>query len=107
MSRARSDRMRRINTIHFVGMGGSGMGGIAEVLINLGYKVQGSDLKPNNVTEHLTQLGATIQFGHVAANVQGADVVVTSSAVAQDNPEVLAAREKRIPVVPRAEMLGE
>jgi UDP-N-acetylmuramate--alanine ligase len=107
MTAVGTDRMRRINTIHFVGIGGSGMGGIAEVLINLGYKVQGSDLKPNGVTEHLSKLGAKVQFGHVPQNVQGADVVVVSSAVAPDNPELLAAREQRIPVVPRAEMLGE
>ena len=107
MTAVGTDRMRRINTIHFVGIGGSGMGGIAEVLINLGYKVQGSDLKPNGVTEHLNKLGAKVAFGHAAQNVQGADVVVVSSAVAHDNPELLAAREQRIPVVPRAEMLGE
>jgi UDP-N-acetylmuramate--alanine ligase len=107
MTSVGTDRMRRINTIHFVGIGGSGMGGIAEVLINLGYKVQGSDLKPNDVTTHLAQLGAQVAFGHAAQNVKGADVVVVSSAVAQDNPELLAAREQRIPVVPRAEMLGE
>ena len=107
MTSVGTDRMRRINTIHFVGIGGSGMGGIAEVLINLGYTVQGSDLKPNGVTEHLASLGAKIAFGHAAKNVKGADVVVVSSAVAQDNPEVVAAREQRTPVVPRAEMLGE
>lgn len=103
----RSDRMRRINAIHFVGIGGSGMGGIAEVLINLGYQVQGSDLKANSVTERLAKLGARIAFGHRAENVQGADVVVVSGAVASDNPEVAAAREARVPVVPRAQMLGE
>ena len=102
-----SDRMRRIHRIHFVGIGGSGMSGIAEVLVNLGYEVQGSDLKPNPVTERLTQLGARVMIGHAAANVGEADVVVTSSAVSQDNPEVIAALAKRIPVVPRAEMLGE
>jgi UDP-N-acetylmuramate--alanine ligase len=107
MTAVGTDRMRRINTIHFVGIGGSGMGGIAEVLINLGYKVQGSDLKPNAVTERLAKLGATVAFGHAAQNVKGADVVVVSSAVAADNPELLAAKESRIPVVPRAEMLGE
>ena len=107
MTSVGTDRMRRINTIHFVGIGGSGMGGIAEVLINLGYKVQGSDLKPNGVTARLMKLGASIAFGHAAQNVNGADVVVVSSAVAQDNPELIAARESRIPVVPRAEMLGE
>jgi len=102
-----SQRMRRINTIHFVGIGGSGMGGIAEVLLNLGYRVQGSDLKANAVTEHLERLGARIWLGHRAANADGADVVVTSSAVARDNPEVQAALARRVPVVPRAEMLGE
>jgi UDP-N-acetylmuramate--alanine ligase len=107
MTSVGTDRMRRINTIHFVGIGGSGMGGIAEVLLNLGYKVQGSDLKPNNVTARLTKLGAKIAFGHAAQNVAGADVVVVSSAVVKDNPELIAAKEHRIPVVPRAEMLGE
>ena len=107
MTSVGTDRMRRINTIHFVGIGGSGMGGIAEVLISLGYRVQGSDLKPNNVTVRLAKMGATISFGHDARNVKGADVVVVSSAVAQDNPELVAAKEGRIPVVPRAEMLGE
>jgi UDP-N-acetylmuramate--alanine ligase len=102
-----ADRMRRIDTIHFVGIGGSGMGGIAEVLINLGYTVQGSDLKPNAVTERLAKLGARISIGHAAANVQGADVVVVSSAVDQQNPEVVSAHANRIPVVPRAQMLGE
>jgi UDP-N-acetylmuramate--alanine ligase len=100
-------RMRRIDTIHFVGIGGSGMGGIAEVLLNLGYRVQGSDLKPNAVTEHLRTLGATIHFGHRAEHADRADVVVVSSAVPRDNPEVLAALARRVPVVPRAEMLGE
>jgi len=107
MTSVGTDRMRRINTIHLVGIGGSGMGGIAEVLINLGYKVQGSDLKPNAVTEHLGRLGARVFFGHAAANVDGADVVVVSSAVDETNPEVVAARANRIPVVPRAVMLGE
>jgi UDP-N-acetylmuramate--alanine ligase len=101
------DRMRRIHTIHFVGIGGAGMGGIAEVLINLGYAVQGSDLKPNTVTRRLQSLGGRVMFGHAAANVVGADVVVVSTAVADDNPEVLEAKAKRIPIVPRAEMLGE
>ena len=103
----RRDRMRRINTIHFVGVGGSGMGGIAEVLLNLGYAVQGSDIKANSVTEHLSRLGARISLGHAAANIAGADVVVVSSAIASGNPEVAAALAQRIPVVPRAEMLGE
>jgi len=102
-----SARMRRIETIHFVGIGGSGMGGIAEVLLNLGYRVQGSDLKHNAITERLSALGATIRIGHKAANADRADVVVVSSAVAPDNPEVQAALARRVPVVPRAEMLGE
>ena len=103
----RRDRMRRINTIHFVGIGGSGMGGIAEVLINLGYAVQGSDLKDNAVTSHLAKIGAKVSIGHVAENIAGADVVVVSSAIARGNPEIDAALEQRIPVVARAEMLGE
>ncbi len=102
-----NQRMRRINTIHFVGIGGSGMGGIAEVLLNLGYQVQGSDLKANAVTERLQGMGARIAFGHRAENAAGADVVVVSTAVALDNPEVAAATARRVPVVPRAEMLGE
>ncbi|MEI8297966.1 MAG: UDP-N-acetylmuramate--L-alanine ligase [Pseudomonadota bacterium] len=102
-----SARMRRIQRIHFVGIGGSGMGGIAEVLLNLGYSVQGSDLKPNAVTERLLGLGASIEFRHAAENVAGANVVVVSSAVAEDNPEVVAAHAARVPVVQRAEMLAE
>ena len=101
------DRMRRIHTIHFVGIGGSGMSGIAEVLLNLGYVVQGTDLKHNGVTERLAGLGARVILGHSAAHVEGADVVVVSTAVSADNPEVTAALQRRIPVVPRAEMLGE
>ena len=100
-------RMRRIQIIHFVGIGGSGMGGIAEVLLNLGYTVQGSDLRPNAVTERLVGLGAAISFGHAEAHVAGANVVVVSSAVPTDNPEVVAALAARIPVVQRAEMLAE
>jgi UDP-N-acetylmuramate--alanine ligase len=103
----RRDRMRRINTIHFVGIGGSGMGGIAEVLINLGYAVQGSDVKPNAVTNHLAGIGAKVSMGHAATHIAGADVVVVSSAIARGNPEVDAALQQRIPVVSRAEMLGE
>jgi UDP-N-acetylmuramate--alanine ligase len=101
------DRMRRIHRIHLVGIGGSGMGGIAEVLLNLGYAVQGSDLKANSVTQRLARLGATIFIGHSADHLGDADVVVVSSAVNRSNPEVAAALAKRIPVVPRAEMLGE
>jgi UDP-N-acetylmuramate--alanine ligase len=99
--------MRRIHRIHFVGIGGSGMSGIAEVLVNLGYEVQGSDLKPNPVTQRLEKLGARVMIGHTAANVGNADVVVTSTAVSSENPEVAAALARRIPVVRRAEMLGE
>jgi UDP-N-acetylmuramate--alanine ligase len=103
----RADRMRRIHTIHLVGIGGSGMSGIAEVLINLGYRVQGSDLKENAATRRLTQLGARIAIGHADRNIDGADVVVISSAVPPGNPEIMAALAARIPVVQRAEMLGE
>jgi UDP-N-acetylmuramate--alanine ligase len=101
------DRMRRIHRIHLVGIGGSGMGGIAEVLLNLGYEVQGSDLKANAVTERLARLGATIFIGHDAEYLGKTDVVVVSSAVNRANPEVAAALSRRIPVVARAEMLGE
>jgi UDP-N-acetylmuramate--alanine ligase len=107
LRRLTDDRMRRIQRIHLVGIGGSGMGGIAEVLINLGYDVQGSDLKANPVTERLQSLGARIALGHRAENVEGSDVVVVSSAVKSDNPEVQAALASRVPVVQRAEMLGE
>jgi len=103
----RRDRMRRINTIHFIGIGGSGMSGIAEVLLNLGYTVQGSDLRASPVTQWLAGLGARVTIGHAAANIAGADVVVASGAVPRDNPEVRAAQQARIPVVARAEMLGE
>ncbi len=99
--------MRRIRRIHFVGIGGSGMCGIAEVLLNQGYEISGSDLGENNNTRRLKQLGATIQLGHAKANVNDAHVVVKSSAVTMDNPEITAAREQRIPVVRRAEMLAE
>ena len=107
MTQTVADRMRRIHTIHFVGIGGTGMSGIAEVLLNLGYAVQGSDLKQNPVTRRLAARGARIFTGHAAENVTGADVVVVSSAVATDNPEVAAAQAARVPVVQRAEMLGE
>ena len=102
-----NDRMRRIQCIHFVGVGGSGMGGIAEVLLNLGYSVQGSDLKANAVTRRLADLGATIFIGHAAEHLRSADVVIVSSAVNRANPEVAAALARRVPVVARAEMLGE
>jgi len=102
-----TDRMRRIHCIHFVGIGGSGMSGIAEVLLNLGYAVQGSDLKAGASTRRLESLGARIFVGHAADNVAGADVVVVSSAINTSNPEVARALAQRIPVVQRAEMLGE
>jgi UDP-N-acetylmuramate--alanine ligase len=98
---------QRIQRLHFVGIGGSGMGGIAEVLLNLGYQVSGSDLSENAVTQRLKGLGAAISKGHDAGYVEGASVVVTSSAVADENPEVQAAKQLRIPVIPRAEMLAE
>jgi UDP-N-acetylmuramate--alanine ligase len=99
--------MGRVRRVHFVGIGGAGMGGIAEVLRNLGYEVQGSDLRSNSVTQRLESLGVTIFTGHRAEQVRDSDVVVTSSAVNSSNPEVIEARERRIPVVPRAEMLAE
>jgi UDP-N-acetylmuramate--alanine ligase len=97
----------KIKNIHFVGIGGSGMSGIAEVLLNLGYKVSGSDLGSNAASQRLAQLGARVQVGHAAENVLGADAVVTSTAVNESNPEVVAARAAQIPIVPRAIMLGE
>ena len=100
-------RMGRIRCIHFVGIGGVGMGGIAEVMLNLGYTISGSDISENAVTQRLTTLGAKIYFGHAAENILDCDVVVVSTAVKEDNPEVVTAHEKRIPVVPRAEMLAE
>jgi len=99
--------MRRIQRIHFVGIGGAGMSGIAEVLVNQGFKVSGSDLAESRTTRRLQQLGATLFRGHDAKHVEGADVLVVSSAIADENPEVTAARDFRIPVVPRAEMLAE
>ncbi|MEW6672894.1 MAG: UDP-N-acetylmuramate--L-alanine ligase [Thermodesulfobacteriota bacterium] len=93
--------------IHFVGVGGIGMSGIAELLLNLGYKVSGSDLKLSDITDNLKRLGGVIYEGHAESNTLGADVVVTSSAVKTENPEVLAARRAAIPVIPRAEMLAE
>ncbi|MBI4698676.1 MAG: UDP-N-acetylmuramate--L-alanine ligase [Nitrospirae bacterium] len=98
---------RKFEIIHFVGIGGVGMSGIAEVLINLGYKVRGSDLKESETTKRLKSLGIGIAIGHKAENVRGAHVVVISSAVSSDNPEVAAARNESIPVIPRAEMLAE
>ena len=100
-------QMRRIGVIHFVGIGGVGMGGIAEVMLNLGFKVSGSDLGENALTQRLAQLGATVYRGHAQAHVNEADVLVVSTAVPDDNPELIRARERRIPIVPRAAMLAE
>jgi UDP-N-acetylmuramate--alanine ligase len=97
----------KIQRIHFVGIGGIGMSGIAEVLLNLGYKVSGSDLKSSSVTQRLAGLGAAIFEGHRAENIAGAEVVVTSSAIAAENPEVTEAHKLHIPVIQRAEMLAE
>lgn len=99
--------MRRIRRVHFVGIGGVGMNGIAEVLVNQGFDVSGSDLNESRTTKHLRSLGAKIFIGHKAEQVGGVDVLVASTAIPSDNPEVAAAREARIPVVPRAEMLAE
>ena len=100
-------RMRRIHCVHFIGIGGSGMSGIAEVMLSLGYKVQGSDLKENKQTRRLAEQGATIFVGHAAKNIDNADAIVVSSAVDETNAEVIAAREKLMPIVQRAEMLAE
>lgn len=99
--------MGRINRIHFVGVGGAGMSGIAEVLINLGYEVSGSDIKAGANTHRLEKLGAGIRIGHGPENIENVDVVVTSSAVSDSNVEVAAAREHKVSVIPRAEMLAE
>jgi UDP-N-acetylmuramate--alanine ligase len=97
----------KVKHIHFVGIGGSGMSGIAEVLLNLGYQISGSNLSNNAATQHLSELGANVHIGHADTNIASADAVVTSSAVKPDNPEVIAARTRNIPVVPRAMMLAE
>ena len=96
-----------IGLIHFVGIGGIGMSGIAEVLHNLGYKVQGSDVAEGGNTRRLVELGVAVMIGHKAENVGAAEVVVVSSAIKLDNPEIADARARRIPIVRRAEMLGE
>jgi len=98
---------KRIKHVHFVGIGGIGMSGIAEVLLNLGYQVSGSDVRSTPITEGLTRHGATVFYSHSADNIGKAHVVVTSSAVRRDNPEILAAERRKIPVIPRAEMLAE
>ena len=97
----------KVNHIHFVGIGGSGMSGIAEVLLNLGYQISGSNLSENATTQRLSELGATVYVGHADTHIASADAVVTSSAIKPDNPEVIAARARNIPVVPRAMMLAE
>jgi UDP-N-acetylmuramate--alanine ligase len=97
----------KVRHIHFVGIGGSGMSGIAEVLLNLGYRITGSDVSASATTRRLAALGATVHLGHAAGHIEGADCVVTSTAVRGDNPEVIAARARRVPVVPRALMLAE
>lgn len=94
----------KVRRVHFVGIGGAGMSGIAEVLVTQGYSVSGSDLAQGAATRRLARLGAQVAIGHDAANVANADAVVVSTAVASDNPEVVAARERGIPVVPRALM---
>ncbi|MGB5290475.1 MAG: UDP-N-acetylmuramate--L-alanine ligase [Lysobacterales bacterium] len=99
--------MRRIKRVHFVGIGGTGMNGIAEVLANQGFEVSGSDLQESRATAHLRKLGVSVFIGHDAANIEGVDVLVVSTAVPASNPELLEAREQRIPVIPRAQMLAE
>ena len=99
--------MRRIERIHFIGIGGAGMCGIAEVLLNQGYKIRGSDIQENAATNRLKELGAEIKIGHKTENVKGVDVVVRSTAIAETNPEIVAANKSRIPLVARAEMLAE
>ena len=96
-----------IRHIHFVGIGGAGMSGIAEVLLNQGYRISGSDLGESTVTRRLVSLGAEVFIGHEAAHIEGADAIVTSTAVKEDNPEVVAAHARLVPVVPRAVMLAE
>lgn len=100
-------RMQHMRNIHFVGIGGAGMGGIAEVMLNLGFDVSGSDLQLNAMASRLQDLGANIYVGHRAENLGAADVVVVSTAIDTENPEIIAAQQQRIPVVPRAEMLAE
>ncbi|MEM6576088.1 MAG: UDP-N-acetylmuramate--L-alanine ligase [Pseudomonadota bacterium] len=107
LNRVGVDPKRRFRQMHFVGIGGTGMSGIAEVMLNLGHEISGSDAQTTPVTERLASLGARIHVGHHADHLGDAKVVVSSSAIARSNPELKAARERRIPIVPRAEMLGE
>ena len=99
--------LKRYQQVHFVGIGGAGMSGIAEVLLTIGYRVTGSDARRSEPVERLERLGAKVFVGHAASQIEGAQVVVYSSAVARDNPELQAARQRGIPVIPRAEMLAE
>ncbi|MGO1297062.1 MAG: UDP-N-acetylmuramate--L-alanine ligase [Vibrio sp.] len=105
--RAMVPEMRRVKCIHFVGIGGAGMSGIAEVLLNEGYQITGSDIAENTVTQRLSSKGATIFIGHADSNIEHASVIVVSTAINENNPEIAAARAKRIPIVRRAEMLAE
>ena len=109
VSRFQSDKVMfgRFKHLHFVGIGGAGMSGIAEILVNLGYQVSGSDSTPSEITEYLATLGIRIDGAHLAENVAGTDVVVISSAISESNSEVQEARRRGIPVIKRAEMLGE
>ncbi|MDO7596647.1 MAG: UDP-N-acetylmuramate--L-alanine ligase [Pseudomonadota bacterium] len=107
MHKLTSAMQSRVKHIHFIGIGGVGMGGIAEVLLNLGYEVSGSDLANNALIDHLRELGATVMIGHDPVYLEGAEVVVVTTAVGEDNVELQAARKQRIPIVPRAEMLAE
>src|SRR4051794_19704065 len=99
--------VKRDTSLHFVGIGGIGMSGIAEVFLNQGYRVTGSDVAASDTTRRLATLGVKIAVGHRAENVHGANVVVISSAIRSTNPEIIEAKKLRIPVIPRAEMLGE
>ena len=103
----KTPEMRRVKRIHFVGIGGAGMGGIAEVLLNEGYEITGSDIGENQVVKRLTGLGASITIGHHKNNIKGASVIVVSTAIDPTNPEIEHALEQRVPVVRRAEMLAE
>lgn len=106
-ARHNAQRMGRVRRIHFVGIGGAGMSGIAEVLVNLGYEVSGSDRQANATTERLARLGARVAIGHDAKHIARCDVVVRSTAIQDDNPEIVTAMQQHIPIVPRAEMLAE
>ena len=99
--------MRRIKRIHFIGIGGAGMCGIAEVMLNQGYQISGSDINASHTTRRLQELGVEVFIGHAASNIKSADVVVTSTAIDVSNEEVLASKQAQLPIVPRAEMLAE